>query len=162
LPDRSDLCFATTNRQGALRAIAERSDAVVVLGSANSSNTRALEQVAITVGVPRVLRINEASELPDDLSGTVGVTAGASAPDQVVDEVVARLSPEHGVEEISVALEDEYFPPPPELRQLLRGLATALSVTTGAPMVSADVIGAAPDDRRVAAASVLKELATRS
>ncbi len=133
MPNRSDLCFATTNRQAALKAIADRSDAVVVIGSVNSSNTRALEKVAHASGCARVLRVNEASELPDDLSGTVGVTAGASAPDELVDAVVARLAPSRGVEEVLVTDEDEYFPPPPELRDLLRGLAAALAVGLMAP-----------------------------
>ncbi|MGA2036874.1 MAG: 4-hydroxy-3-methylbut-2-enyl diphosphate reductase [Acidimicrobiales bacterium] len=133
MPNRSDLCFATTNRQAALKAIAGRSDAVVVIGSANSSNTRALEKVALATGCARVLRVNEASELPDDLSGTVGVTAGASAPDELVQEVVARLAPATRVEEIRVTDEDEYFPPPPELRDLLRGLAGVLALGLGAP-----------------------------
>jgi 4-hydroxy-3-methylbut-2-enyl diphosphate reductase len=133
MPNRSDLCFATTNRQAALKVIAARSDAVVVIGSFNSSNTRALEKVARASGCPRVLRVNEASELPDDLHGTVGVTAGASAPDELVEAVVARLAPVHGVEEVHVTDEDEYFPPPPELRDLLRGLAAAVAVGLGAP-----------------------------
>ena len=81
MPNRSDLCFATTNRQAALKALAGQVDAVVVIGSENSSNTVALEQVAVAFGCPRVVRVNDASELPDDLSGTVGVTAGASAPE---------------------------------------------------------------------------------
>src|SRR5580700_9690077 len=120
MPNRSDLCFATTNRQAALKAIASKSDAVVVIGSANSSNTVALEKVARAGGCPRVLRVNEADELPDDLSGIVGVTAGASAPEALVEEVIQRLAPAEGVTEVTVTTEDEYFPPPPELRELLR------------------------------------------
>jgi 4-hydroxy-3-methylbut-2-enyl diphosphate reductase IspH len=57
---------------------------VVVIGSENSSNTVALEQVAVAFGCPRVIRVNDADELPDDLAGTVGVTAGASAPEALV------------------------------------------------------------------------------
>src|SRR6202035_5428891 len=133
MPNRSDLCFATTNRQAALKVIAARADAVIVIGSVNSSNTRALEKVARASGCPRVIRVNEASELPQDLQGTVGVTAGASAPDELVDAVVAWLSPAQGVEEVEVTDEDEYFPPPPELRDLLRGLAGALALGLGAP-----------------------------
>ena len=68
-PGRSDLCFATTNRQSALMAIAPRVDALIVIGSANSSNTRALEKLAIEAGCPRVFRINDVDELPDDLFG---------------------------------------------------------------------------------------------
>src|SRR5450755_974709 len=133
MPNRSDLCFATTNRQAALKAVAGQCDAVVVIGSENSSNTVALEQVARSFGCPRVLRVNDAAELPDDLSGTVGVTAGASAPESLVQAVVARLDPVHGVERCPVTVEEEYFPPPPELRELLRGLEVALSLLNGSP-----------------------------
>ena len=73
--------------------IAARCDAIVVIGSENSSNTRALERLAAEAGCPRVLRVNGADELPADLHGTVGVTAGASAPDELVDAVLARLAP---------------------------------------------------------------------
>lgn len=130
-PGRSDLCFATTNRQGALAEIAPRCDVTVVIGSANSSNTRALERLASEGGCPRVLRINRADELPGDLSGTVAVTAGASAPEDLVSEVIERLDPEEGVEEIRMTEEDEYFPPPRELRDLLAGLEVAATFAFG-------------------------------
>lgn len=119
MPGRSDLCFATTNRQAALREIVASCDAVVVVGSANSSNTLALEKISKEVGCPKVFRVNNASELPDNLSGTVGVTAGASAPEEVVTEVLNFLNPKNGIEEISVTTEDEYFPPPRQLRKLI-------------------------------------------
>ncbi|MGH9043721.1 MAG: 4-hydroxy-3-methylbut-2-enyl diphosphate reductase [Acidimicrobiales bacterium] len=131
LPGRSDLCFATTNRQAALREIATRVDAVVVIGSANSSNTTALEKVARASGCARVVRVDASEELPDDLAGVVGVTAGASAPEQLVREVLAALSPENGVEVVHVTEEDEYFPPPPELRDLLKALAATISLLNG-------------------------------
>src|SRR5579875_1668736 len=83
VPGRSDLCFATTNRQAALRAIAGRCDTVVVIGSANSSNTLALARTALGAGCSQALRVNHAGELPDDLTGTVGVIAGASAPEEL-------------------------------------------------------------------------------
>ena len=92
-PGRSDLCFATTNRQSALMAMAAKCDAIVVIGSSNSSNTRALEKLAIEAGCPQVFRVNHAGELPDDLHGTIGVTAGASAPEELVDEVIALPRP---------------------------------------------------------------------
>ena len=133
MPGRSDLCYATTNRQAALREIAPRCDAVVVIGSANSSNTVSLTHVAAASGCPRVLRVNAADELPDDLSGTVGVTAGASAPEWLVEEVLARLNPSHGVEVVRAVDEEEYFPPPPELRDLLRAVWAAAAVMTGRP-----------------------------
>jgi 4-hydroxy-3-methylbut-2-enyl diphosphate reductase len=134
MPNRSDLCFATTNRQAALKALAGQADAVVVIGSENSSNTVALEQVAVAFGCPRVIRVNDASELPDDLFGTVGVTAGASAPEALVRAVVERLHPVDGVHLCPVTVEEEYFPPPPELRELLRGLEIALSLLNGVPL----------------------------
>ncbi|MEN9802131.1 MAG: 4-hydroxy-3-methylbut-2-enyl diphosphate reductase, partial [Actinomycetota bacterium] len=71
-PGRSDLCFATTNRQSALMTMAPRCDAIIVIGSANSSNTRALERLAREAGCPRVHRINQADELPNDLFGVIG------------------------------------------------------------------------------------------
>ncbi|MCZ7526014.1 MAG: 4-hydroxy-3-methylbut-2-enyl diphosphate reductase [Acidimicrobiia bacterium] len=119
---RDDLCFATTNRQAALRAIADRADAVVVIGSANSSNTLALAKVATAAGCPVVVRVDGPEEL--DLaalgdSRVVGVTAGASAPEELVEAVIAKLSPTGGVETVHVTDEDEYFPPPRELRELL-------------------------------------------
>jgi 4-hydroxy-3-methylbut-2-enyl diphosphate reductase len=160
MPNRSDLCFATTNRQAALKALAGRCDAVVVIGSENSSNTVALSKVAEAFGCPRVVRINDASELPDDLSGTVGVTAGASAPESLVEAVVARLAPVSGVESSAVTIEEEYFPPPPELRELLRGLESALVLLNGVPDWTAGagrVVLA--DDRTTAAADVLEQIA---
>jgi len=158
LPGRSDLCFATTNRQAALREIAGRADAVVVLGSANSSNTVALEKVATASGCPRVIRVDGPDELPNDLAGTVGLTAGASAPEQLVEKVLAALAPSDGVEVVHVTTEDEYFPPPPELRELLRALATTLGLLAGRPEGGVEGDPAA-GDRTVSAADVLEALA---
>ena len=167
MPNRSDLCFATTNRQAALKALAGVADAVVVIGSENSSNTVALEQVAVAFGCPRVIRVNDASELPDDLSGTVGVTAGASAPEALVQAVVERLDPaRRASQHCPVTVEEEYFPPPPELRELLRGLEAALSLINGAPAAPArpDPADPGPEarvlagDRTAAAADVLDRL----
>jgi 4-hydroxy-3-methylbut-2-en-1-yl diphosphate reductase len=154
-PGRSDLCFATTNRQSALAEIASRCDAVVVIGSANSSNTRALEKLARESGCAQVYRVNGPDELPDDLDGTVGVTAGASAPEAVVEAVIARLAPTEGVEEVRITDEDEYFPPPRELRDLLAGVDVLATFALG---------GSVPDrpalnDRRLEASDVLAMLA---
>ena len=153
LPARSDLCFATTNRQAALKAIAGEVDAIVVIGSVNSSNTVALEKVARASGCERVVRVNRPEELPGDLEGIVGVTAGASAPESVVEAVIERLDPVLGTDVVSVTTEDEYFPPPPELRELLRALAAALAVTTAAPAsTDIDPVG---EDRDTSAARLL-------
>ena len=152
MPNRSDLCFATTNRQAALRTIAADADAVVVIGSANSSNTVALTKVAEAVGCRRVLRVNGAFELPDDLSGTIAVTAGASAPESLVNEVLEALDPRDGVTVTSVTVEDEYFPPPPELREVLKTLSALLDLTLLSATVSS-FDGQA--DREFTAAEVL-------
>ncbi len=154
MPGRSDLCFATTNRQSALSSISEQCDAVVVIGSANSSNTMALAKLAEASGCTQVFRINSADELPANLEGTVGVTAGASAPEELVEAVIEKLSPRLGVEELRITEEDEYFPPPRELRELLSTLETTvyalLAVTPDARV--------APLDRETAASEVLAAL----
>ena len=153
-PGRSDLCFATTNRQSALMAMAHRCDAIVVIGSANSSNTRALEKLAIEAGADRVYRVNHADELPDDLTGTVGVTAGASAPEELVEAVIARLAPREGVEDVRVTEEDEYFPPPRNIRELQSAIGVAVATMLGADPAEVSLV----DDRQRAASEVLEAL----
>ncbi|HWW53102.1 MAG TPA: 4-hydroxy-3-methylbut-2-enyl diphosphate reductase [Acidimicrobiales bacterium] len=155
MPGRSDLCFATTNRQDALSNIATRTDAIVVIGSANSSNTVALVKMAVAAGCPRVVRVNGPDELPSDLSGVIGLTAGASAPEELVNAVLARLDPVEGVEVVRITDEDEYFPPPAELRNLLRSLAATVSLGLLAPVQPGALLG---DDRAVAASDVLAGL----
>ncbi len=153
-PGRSDLCFATTNRQAALMALAHRCDAIVVIGSANSSNTRALQQLAIEEGCERVYRINSVEELPDDLRGVIGVTAGASAPEELVTEVVEFLAPLNGVELVHVTDEDEYFPPPRNIRDLQTSIEMASTVLLGGTLLSRPVM----DDRALGASDVLASL----
>lgn len=161
MPSHSDLCFATTNRQAAMRAIAGRCDAVVVIGSANSSNTLALERTAAAAGCPRVLRVDGPAELPSDLCGTVGVIAGASAPEELVAAVVEALAPVQGAEEVSALDEDEYFPLPRELRDLLRRVTAAAAVAGAAPAGRSGAGGGeVPDDREVPAATALASLAS--
>ena len=153
-PGRSDLCFATTNRQSALMAMAPRCQAIVVIGSSNSSNTRALEKLAIEAGCPQVFRVNSVDELPDGLSGVVGVTAGASAPEELVDEIIAFLAPAEGVETVRVTDEDEYFPPPRNIRDLQAAVGTAAAAMAGGSVGSSVVF----DDRSLAASDVLAAL----
>jgi 4-hydroxy-3-methylbut-2-en-1-yl diphosphate reductase len=158
-PGRSDLCFATTNRQSALMELAARCDAVVVIGSANSSNTRALEKLARESGCARVARINSPDEIPDDLvdeAHIVGVTAGASAPNELVAGTIARLAPRQGVELVRVTEEDEYFPPPRNLRELQVAIELAATTMLGGSMVDRPRM----DDRRLDASDLLASLAT--
>lgn len=154
VPGRSDLCFATTNRQSALLEIAPRCDAVVVIGSAKSSNTRALESLAQQAGCERVYRVDGAEELPDDLHGVIGVTAGASAPEELVESVIARIAPTEGVEVVQVTQEDEYFPPPRNLRDLIATIDAAATLAFGGP------VDARPptQDRSLHASDVLASL----
>jgi 4-hydroxy-3-methylbut-2-en-1-yl diphosphate reductase len=148
---RSDLCYATTNRQAALRVIAERADVVIVIGSANSSNTLALERIAREASGPVVQRIDGPEELDAAIladARVVGVTAGASAPEQLVEAVLAELAPTDGVEIVDVIDEDEYFPPPRELREAMAALDVAYAATLGAdPSAARELGGPFADDR---------------
>lgn len=153
-PGRSDLCFATTNRQSALMEMAPRCDAIVVIGSSNSSNTRALEKLAVEAGCSNVHRVNSVHELPDNLTGTVGVTAGASAPEELVEAIIDFLAPVRGVELVRVTEEDEYFPPPRNIRELQGSIGVAAAAMVGGPVT----LSATLDDRALAASDVLAAL----
>ncbi len=117
---RSDLCYATTNRQDAVSRLAERCDLVLVVGSENSSNTQALVRVARNAGVTAERVDGPDAVDPTWLAGieTVGVTAGASAPDSRVRAVIDAIAPSEGVDSLRLTEEDEYFPLPPSLRRL--------------------------------------------
>ena len=154
VPGRSDLCFATTNRQSALMEMAPRCDAIVVIGSANSSNTRALEKLAQEAGCSAVYRVNSVDELPAELHGVVGVTAGASAPEELVEAVIRRLDPRDGVEEVRITDEDEYFPPPRNIRDLQAAIEVAATVVAGGSLTARPAV----DDRGIAASDVLEAL----
>ncbi|MFO0930842.1 MAG: 4-hydroxy-3-methylbut-2-enyl diphosphate reductase [Gemmataceae bacterium] len=119
-PRRDDICYATQNRQDAVRELAARCQRVLVIGSPNSSNSNRLRELAEKNGVPAYL-IDGADDIRREwLKGctTVGVTAGASAPESLVREVIARLN-EWGatsVTELSGKPEDMVFALPKELR----------------------------------------------
>ncbi len=159
---RDDLCFATTNRQAALTEISRRADAVVVIGSANSSNTLALAKVAAEAGCATVLRVDGPDELDLAALGdarTVGVTAGASAPEELVESVIAKLAPSLGVESVRVTDEDEYFPPPRELREVMPALDTAAALLLGGDPAAARALGGPfSGDRALDASRVLTSL----
>ena len=115
---RNDICYATTNRQTAVRAIAERSDVVVVVGSPNSSNTVRLREVAASTGTPayRVDGLDEIDPAWYEGVGVVGLTAGASVPDELLEPIIDDLR-ERGVttvEPVIVAEETIEFRPPDE------------------------------------------------
>jgi 4-hydroxy-3-methylbut-2-enyl diphosphate reductase len=120
-PASSDICYATQNRQDAVRALAEDCDLIVVVGSGNSSNSRRLVEVAERAGCPAMLVEGPAEIRPEALIGArrVGLTAGASAPEALVEGVISALEGLGGatVSERSVATEDVHFKLPPEVRQ---------------------------------------------
>ena len=115
-PKKNDICYATQNRQDAVKLMAPQADVVIVVGSPNSSNSNRLREVAANRGIPAYM-IDRADELrPEWLVGksSVGVTAGASAPEVLVKEVLARLA-ELGagsVRELDGAVESVVFPLP--------------------------------------------------
>jgi 4-hydroxy-3-methylbut-2-enyl diphosphate reductase len=119
-PKRDDICYATTNRQQAVKAIAPRSDLVVVLGAPNSSNSLRLVEVAENGGCPKARLVQRAAEIDwAELAegGALGLTAGASAPEHLIEEVIAaaRERFEVTVEEVPVAVENVHFKLPPPL-----------------------------------------------
>jgi 4-hydroxy-3-methylbut-2-enyl diphosphate reductase len=92
-PKKDDICYATQNRQDAVKAMARRCDVVIVVGSPNSSNSNRLREVASNLGVPSYMVDNAADLDPAWVEGkeVVGVTAGASAPEVLVQAVIGRL-----------------------------------------------------------------------
>jgi 4-hydroxy-3-methylbut-2-enyl diphosphate reductase len=102
-PETRDICYATQNRQTAVRELSKRVDVILVVGATNSSNSNRLREIGLEEGVPSYL-IADGSELdPKWLEGaeTIGITAGASAPEVLVDDVIAALR-KHGPVEVSV------------------------------------------------------------
>jgi 4-hydroxy-3-methylbut-2-enyl diphosphate reductase len=132
---RSDLCYATTNRQAAVTELARQTDLILVVGSESSSNTQALVRVARELGT-MAYRIDSAADIEQDwLDGAtvVGLTAGASAPDNLVQEVIERVDARLGFELLRVTEEDEYFPLPPQLRSLITTLQALVEASLTAP-----------------------------
>lgn len=116
-PRKEDICYATTNRQAAMKAIAPVSDAVMVLGSPNSSNSNRLVEVAAFNGCPKsmlVQRVDEVDWAWLDGVNTLGLSAGASAPENLVDEVIEKARSYFNVtlEEVSITQENVNFKVP--------------------------------------------------
>jgi 4-hydroxy-3-methylbut-2-en-1-yl diphosphate reductase len=119
-PERDDICYATANRQSAVRAMADRLDLVLVVGSRTSSNSRSLVETARRSGVEAAL-VPDPSSLPWSLLGDarrVGVTSGASTPESLLQQVVQRLARAGFRDEpgIAIVTEDVHFSLPPGLR----------------------------------------------
>ncbi|WP_432926185.1 4-hydroxy-3-methylbut-2-enyl diphosphate reductase [Microbispora sp. CA-135349] len=126
-PPSDDICYATSNRQTAVKQIAAESDLVIVVGSANSSNSKRLVEVAKDYGAAASYLVDDASFVRDEwLEGvrTVGLTSGASVPEELVQGVLAKLAG-HGftdVEEVESVQESMRFALPHELRKDLRAV----------------------------------------
>jgi len=125
-PPSDDICYATQNRQVAIKKVAEGADLVIVVGSANSSNSVRLVEVALQYGAKAAYRIDYADEVRQEwLEGvrTIGITSGASVPDVLVQELMRELAyAGYGeVEEVRTAEEDLIFSLPKELRDGPRG-----------------------------------------
>lgn len=121
-PPKEDICYATTNRQHAVRQLVNQADLVLVLGSQNSSNSRRLMEIGLAEGKPAYLIDGKAELQTEWFNGieTVLITAGASAPEVVVQDCLTYLEEHYGavVEEVTTRDEHVTFPLPKELRQL--------------------------------------------
>ena len=129
-PPSDDICYATQNRQVAVKKVAPGADLVIVVGSANSSNSVRLVEVALEYGAKAAYRVDYASEIQQewlDGAATVGVTSGASVPEVLVQEVLEQLADAgyNSVEEVVTAEEDLMFSLPKELRKDLTGATDA-------------------------------------
>lgn len=119
-PHKNDICYATTNRQEAVRELAKLSDLVLVVGSKNSSNSNRLAELASRMGVKSQLLDDPADIQADWFNDvkTIGITAGASAPEELVQSIISRLK-EFGantIEELQGLEENMFFEVPKELR----------------------------------------------
>ena len=129
-PPSDDICYATQNRQEAIKEIAPQADLVIVVGSRNSSNSVRLVEVALEYGAKASYLIDYADEIHDEwFAGveTIGLTSGASVPEILVKDVLATLH-EHGfhdVQEVTAAEESLLFALPPELRKDMKAAGQA-------------------------------------
>jgi 4-hydroxy-3-methylbut-2-en-1-yl diphosphate reductase len=129
-PPSDDICYATQNRQEAIKEIAPQADLVIVVGSRNSSNSVRLVEVALEYGAKTSYLVDYAEEIQEEwFTGveTIGVTSGASVPEILVKDVLATLH-EHGfkdVQEITAAEESLLFALPPELRKDMKAAGQA-------------------------------------
>ena len=139
-PPKNDICYATQNRQAAVKKVAGAVDVLLVIGAANSSNANRLVEVSTVMGTPSYL-INDKNDIrPEWLEGTgrIGVTAGASTPEHLVTEVVEELRRRRGssVQEVHVVEEDVRFGLPRELEDIARAAGKTLPPRAGAVAAS--------------------------
>ena len=121
-PNVKDICYATQNRQSAVRELGQQVDLLIVLGASNSSNSNRLKEIGMELGVPSYL-IDEASQMePSWLNGVskIGITAGASAPEELVEELIENLREicEINLKIFGDTIEDVIFKLPKELTEL--------------------------------------------
>jgi 4-hydroxy-3-methylbut-2-enyl diphosphate reductase len=121
-PRKEDICYATTNRQAAVKAIAPRCDALIVVGAPNSSNSLRLVEVSERAGCPRSVLLQRGRDIlwaDFDGIGTLGITAGAAAPEELVDEIIDAFRDRFDVSVESVVTTEERvaFNVPRELRE---------------------------------------------
>ncbi len=124
-PHKEDICYATTNRQTAVKAIAPRCQRVLVVGAPNSSNSQRLVEVALRSGCPEAILVQRATDIPWELFAdvsTIGIAAGASAPEVLVDEMIEAFRErfEVTVEQVTTANESIAFNVPRELRDVIK------------------------------------------
>jgi 4-hydroxy-3-methylbut-2-enyl diphosphate reductase len=120
-PHKEDICYATTNRQEAVKLVAPLVDAMIVVGAPNSSNSLRLKEVAERSGCPRAALVQRAEDIDWTVFGNItslGITAGASAPEVLVEEIIDAFAQRYrvNVETVSAAEEDVFFPLPRALR----------------------------------------------
>jgi 4-hydroxy-3-methylbut-2-enyl diphosphate reductase len=132
-PPAQDICYATENRQTAVKAVAHLCQLLLVVGSQNSSNSRRLVEVCVNAGIPAYL-IDHAAEVDAGWMagvGTIAVTAGASAPENLVQELIASLAQYgfHRVEEMTIQEEDVRFALPPELEPSSSAKLTTIAIS---------------------------------
>ncbi len=121
-PHKEDICYATTNRQEAVKRVAPRVDAMIVVGAPNSSNSQRLREVAERAGCRVAALVQRADDIDWSVFGSIkslGLTAGASAPEVLVEEIIDAFGARYevAVESVSAADEDVFFPLPRELRE---------------------------------------------
>ncbi|WP_349361318.1 4-hydroxy-3-methylbut-2-enyl diphosphate reductase [Stappia sp.] len=109
-PHKDDICYATTNRQEAVKAVAPKVDAMVVVGAPNSSNSQRLREVAERAGCPTAILVQRAADIPWDALpalSRLGITAGASAPEVLVEEIIGAFADRYRVTVETVRTADE-------------------------------------------------------